>query len=375
MPFLPGMHLLPWDIAGFNVTGWAWLIMLAVTLGYFLVHPKVKFPIAYWVPWILYMFVFLLMDPSFLGLQLTLQYLLPVFIGAVASGLEYDDRSVEWFYRGLLIFSAVLLIIVISDHTVHIINNHQWAASAMVITIPAAILISKFFVTNSIKYLLFYGLLFLVPFLNITRMGILAFVVILFVYPGNGKILYKAMILVLGVLMLLMVFNSKSFQEKTFFEGQGELNEVSFNYYDDNSKFNTNGRSSFYQYFEKGLSESPIFGNGPRADYYVMNSFSELKEVHNDYLSIRYDYGYLGLSLLFIGIIGTMVKVYERYRYFKRQKMIVGIMLSSVVLTLFIPLLMFMYSDNILKYTIFFPDIYFTLIGLVFADNSKSEMI
>src|SRR5690606_41820410 len=42
---------------------------------------SIEFPLLFWLPWILFMVVYLVIDFSFLGLQLTLQYTLPLLIG------------------------------------------------------------------------------------------------------------------------------------------------------------------------------------------------------------------------------------------------------------------------------------------------------
>ena len=63
------------------------MIMLFVTVINLSRTKTVEFPILYWLPWILYMTVYLVFDFSFLGLQLTFQYVLPLLIGIVASGI------------------------------------------------------------------------------------------------------------------------------------------------------------------------------------------------------------------------------------------------------------------------------------------------
>ena len=42
--------------------------------------------------------------------------------------------------------------------------------------------------------------------------------------------------------------------------------------------------------------------------------------------------------------------------------------LQTSVLVLFVSLGLFMYSDNIMKYTVFFPDLMFAMIGMSYAD-------
>ncbi|NTV93465.1 MAG: O-antigen ligase family protein, partial [Chlorobiaceae bacterium] len=210
-------------------------------------------------------------------------------------------------------------------------------------------------------------------FLNMTRMAMLVFVVILLLHFANTRIVSKLFAGLIGALILFAVFNSESFQEKTFFEGEGNLSDISINYYDAGARMNTSGRGAFLQYFEKGLRDSPVWGNGPRSDYYVMHSFVDLNEVHNDYLSVRYNYGYVGLVLLLFGFAGSFMTTYSKYSSFRQLKDPYRFLVSSSVLILFFAFLMFMYSDNILKYTIFFPDIFFAMVGMVFAETEKTS--
>ena len=111
-------------------------------------------------------------------------------------------------------------------------------------------------------------------------------------------------------------------------------------------------------------------GNGPRADAPVLGAVigKEVGEAHNDYLSVRYNYGWVGLSFLLIGIGITFFILFKMSRTLKDP---VFQFLSLSTLTLFIGFLMFMYSDNILKYTIWFPNYFFALIGICFSMYKK----
>lgn len=374
LPYVPVvLPFFPSRFAGFNLTGWAWITMLMVCIYYFFKKPNSEFPVKYWIPWVIYLFVYLLFEMSFFGVQLSLQYVLPVFVGMVASGFRYGKEEFHWLFKRFMVLSFLMFVMFMLDYFVESFHTAHWATSSIFITIPAAVLIGLYFMTKKIKFLLFYGALFLVPFLNVTRMALLVFVVIFIAHFANYRILSKATYSVLGVLMLLAVFYSKEFQEKTFYEGEGALTDLSINYYEDSNGVNTSGRRGFYRHFEKGLRQSPVWGNGPRADYYVMRSFTGLNDAHNDYLSVRYNYGYVGLGLLLYAFGGSFLSVYRRYRYYKREKEAYGFLIASTTLVLFFAFMMFMYTDNILKYTIFFPNIFFAMIGMVFAKPKEAS--
>lgn len=371
LPYVPLLlPFMPSSFAGFNMTGWAWILMFMTCIYYFVKNPRFTFPLVFWVPWVVYLFGYLLFDLSFLGLQLSLQYVLPLFVGIVASGFSYGREQYHWLFKWLMIIATVLFLMFMAGHFLGFGTAH-WAPTVIFLTIPGAVVLGVYFLTKDLRYLLWYGALFLVPFLIVTRMAILAFIVILLLHFANTRIVSKVFVGLLGAAVLLVVFNSQGFQEKTFFEGEGGLSDISLNYYEADAQMNTSGRSTFYRYFEKGLREAPLFGNGPRADYHVMHSFTGLNDAHNDYLSVRYNYGIVGLVLLLAAFAGTFLVTYRRYRVFRRLKEPYGFLTASTVLVLFLVFAMFMYSDNILKYTIFFPDIFFAMIGMVFSKSQQ----
>jgi hypothetical protein len=235
----------------------------------------------------------------------------------------------------------------------------------MLLTVAASLMVGLFFMTKEIKYLLYFGLFFLFPFINVTRTAIAAFLAIFVLHFANHKIFGKILYGLVGLLLVILVFTSRGFQEKTFRGGQGHISDLSLNYYENNT-MNNNGRDSWKNALEPGLKASPVWGNGPRADNEILIAITGLKtgEAHNDYLSVRYNYGYVGLGVLLFGFIASF---YLLFGLLKHLTDTWSYLLATSTLTLFISFLMFMYSDNILKYTIYFPDFFFAMIGIVFS--------
>ena len=165
----------------------------------------------------------------------------------------------------------------------------------------------------------------------------------------------------MGLIVVLLVFNSSGFQKKTFYTGTGTLKELTLNYYD-NENINSSGRLSWKLALQPGLEASPIWGNGPRADNEELRLITGITagEAHNDYMSVRYNYGYVGLGLLLAGFLFNFISLY-------RISLIAG---ENI---LFISFLMFMYSDNILKYTIYFPNYFFAMIGIIYSIKKDED--
>ncbi|NTV97591.1 MAG: hypothetical protein HGA70_00290 [Chlorobiaceae bacterium] len=373
LPLLPYLSfvapVIPERIGPFNISGWSWVLMFAVTLYYLVQQRNNRFPVSFWIPWIVYVLLYLVADFSFPGLQLTIQYVLPFMVGIVASGFTYSKEKMHWLFKGLFFTSGVIAAVFAYGHFFRGGWTPMTAYTPMLLSVTAAVTIGIFYLTKKLQFLLLYFLLFLIPFIDVTRMGIAVFLVIFIFHFANRKILSKVAFSVIGAAAVLFVFNSKSFQEKMFFEGRGSLSDLSLNYYDETNKtMNTSGRAGFLQYYEKGLRNAPLLGNGPRSDMYALKSVwggAGVSEAHNDYVAVRYNYGYIGLALLLFGFLLTFV--ITGLRFFK-EKNPYKVLIQSSLMILTLTFLLYMYSDNILKSTTFFTDLYFVLIGITFAE-------
>jgi len=161
------------------------------------------------------------------------------------------------------------------------------------------------------------------------------------------------------------VFYFEPIQRLMFFSGSGTLKDISF----ENEDFQTSGRDFLYTVLDKNIAENPILGNGPRSDLFAFRSAGlYLAEAHSDYRAVIHNYGFVGLGLLLLSIA---FQFFHFYRQKIKQTLIK--LYYYAALTSFIPFLTFMYSDNILKYTIYFGTIHFSLMGLVYNQNKNSK--
>ncbi len=370
IPYVPYIFpFFPENILGFNMTGWAWIMIFFVSLFKLFNIKNISFPSQYWLPWIIYLVINLIIDFSFLGLQLTLQYILPIIIGLICSSFKYNAISLIWLFKQFLKLCILVFGLFIFGFFFRDGYTAASASTPMLISIYVSILIGLFFLTKKIKYILYYILFFMIPFLDVTRMGIAAFLVILIFHFANVKLFNKLLFSFFGIFIVLIVFNSKGFQEKTFHSGSGKITDFSLNFYE-NDEINNNGRQTWRLALEPGLIAKPFFGNGPRNDAQILiiASNNTIKEAHNDYLSVRYNYGYIGLIILFYGIIFTFKDIYFKVKIVNNNY---SWLIGKSILTLFLSFLMFMYSDNILKYTIYFPNIFFAMIGIFYSLNKN----
>ena len=364
IPILPGLFF------GFNWTGISWIICLLVSIYLlFSLKDRPMFPLVNWIFWILYLIVALSVDFSFIGLQLTIQYVLPIIIGIVASSFTYSWPKLFWMFQQ---FARLIVIVFLLFVVYKVLTGYSphMASTPMLLYVMATVSLGVYYVFGDKKYLIIFLLLFLMPFLSVTRMAILVFVSSFVIHFSNESISSKIPYALLGLVMFAIVFSSESFQKKTFYDGKGEISDLSINYYESSSGLNTNGRTAWQLGLEPGLAKNPIFGNGPRSDNAVLSELAgeDSAEAHNDYLSVRYNYGWLGLICLLAGFAVTFIQL---MKFYLQDTIPLFKVLIGSTLTLFVGFLFFMYSDNILKYTIFFPNYFFAMIGITYSASKR----
>ena len=348
------------------------LIVCVISIKY---SGKITFPLWMWFPWLVYLVLYALIDFSFLGIQLTTQYILPVLVGMLASKFSYSLVSIRWILYWFVRLCLFYLILFVIGHLFRDGYTASVASIPMLLSIMAAIVLAWYFRNKKLIYIFYFGVLFLIPLIDVTRMGIMVFIVTFIFHFENRHGLSKIFYSIVGLFLAFLVFNSQSFQEKTFYSGEGQISDLSIDYYNDqNEDFNNSGRNILYEALNTGLKDNPILGNGPRADLVALEKTKTgLMEVHNDYLSIQYNYGWLGLILLIGGFLINFISIYLNRS--KKSWDFEGL-LRNIILTLFFGFLMFMYSDNILKYTVFYPNFFFALIGIFYSIRyRKSDLV
>ena len=372
LPTLRGVFLfIPEQIGGIVLTAWAWITVLLVSIIYLFRIKKSTFPIMIWLPWFLFLTIYLLLDFSILGFQLTVQYMVSILVGWVSSGLNYNrsifDKITKWFIFLILLVCFDLIYFFV--RTFGLPDISFGAAEVMTINVAASLALSVYFVRRNPKAMNIFFVLLIFPVIQVTRMGIMMMLSIAPLHFGNTKMRNKLLIGVILVLVGILVFNSSTFQKKTFFSGKGSLTELIG--YEENDNFDTSGRKEMYNMVKNGIKLKPLLGHGPRADLQLMEQGGfKVKEVHNDYLSVEYNYGKVGLCVLMFCFFWQFGHLYSIRN---RSKIAIFKIAIFSALTLFIPLFGFMYSDNVLKYSIYFGNFHFALMGISYALINKKK--
>jgi O-antigen ligase len=363
---LVAITMLIWGkVGGFSIIGYSWVLMFLYSVVTILINRKINFPYLIWLPFILYFIGRLVADYSFSGMQVTLQYFTPIIAGFAASGFTYNEKTLQKIITYFKRFGIFLILISIFNPLIFGLKYGLGAHTVMTVIAVMTLLFSAFSVYKYRSTLLIACVMILIPFISVMRMAMLMTLLVFPLNFGRIKLSIRFIMLILFIGGSIYIFYSTSFQNKMFYSGQGRIQDISFS----NPDFYTGGRSVLYDLLQEGIKESPYFGNGPRSELLQFKEASlQILETHNDYLAIRYSYGIIGLSILIFSLIMTFLILLRK----KPKNKIVAVF-RAAGLTLFIPFFGFMYTDNILKYTIFYGTIHFFFIAISFADFSQSN--
>ena len=349
---------------GMAWTGYAWCLMLVVSVYYLFTHPgKMQFPYKFWLPWLLILGGYWLFDLSYFGLQATLQYACFVLTGMAASKLSYTDEVMQTLFKWFKYLACYIVVGYFAKYVLPISFNAGPAALAMTCCFFAAMGLSLVYVYGEKKYLWLYFLPISIVALEVTRMGCLMMLVVGAFHFANRKVAFKVSAAALVAVVGLLIFNSDEFQEKTFGKKGGELSQIEVK--DGRMvNINQNGREAMWNAMDKGIARSPVFGNGTRADLYVVRQINGFSECHCDYRAVAYDYGYFGLSCLVLGFLLTFLHL--KSHHVDEEDGMTQVPYYAA-LTLFLVWIGFMYSDNIMKYASQFGNLHFCLIAIAYG--------
>ena len=362
LPYISGfIPVLPTDVLGFNLAGFAWIIMFLISVFRLIRHPhRVTMPVLIWLPWILYITVHWLFDRSFFGLQSTLQYMAFPVVGMAASTFVYSDDTLlvikRWF-----VFYLIVIIVGVGLFITHTSLVLAGASTAMSIVVICALLLSDYRLFKNRIALLLIIALALFPLVGVTRMGVLMLLAVLALHFAHKNKWTRIWMGILTLIVALSVFYSDAFQKKSFYSGKGDIEQFSM----DNANLNTNGRSKLWQITTVNAIKRPWLGAGSRADLRLLAEYHfKVKELHNDYLTVFYDYGAIGIICLLLGFTGQFWLLYKKKAAITDA---FTALFYYAALTIFISWIGFMYSDNALKYAVFYGNFHFCMIGIVYA--------
>jgi len=369
------LNALPADLLGFSPTALGWVIPL---LACFLISlsrfNENTFPIFIWLPWVLYTAVCYLNNSAPNAFQ-RLVMLHGAIIIAIAfssfppSNYFYDRFSKYIDYYFWLVFTigmatAGLLSGSIADST-------GFAAGAITAALLAVWYSGKYSIGEKLG-LYHWAALCFVPFLCNTRTGMIAVALTMPLTFGPLSLKKRSIVILIIIVMSALAFQTERIQSKMFISGQGDYSDA-FNGFldlmtgtdDDGSAndFATNGRKSIALALKDGLNKNYWTGNGSNASEAISMDLSGVSHPHNDWLRIQYEYGMLGI-IIFIGtVLAQIYHASKRLKFLPRKY----IPVFCIGIGSFVPMGLFMTSDNILLYIAWFGNLQFAAIGIFYG--------
>jgi len=353
----------------YRVAGLGWLVPLIVSILILLYNPGgIKFPVLIWLPWIFLVIIYLIFAQAPNAFQRSIMILCPLVIGMTVSKLKFGENELESFNK-LCHYMAVALYVVIIMN-LGIIVTGILPGTSIAAAVMTGTLLCSFFAVNYVsgqkKELAWWAAFAVIPFIVVTRMGIVAAGLTLPLTFAPMKTLKRIVLIALIVLLAIPVFYSERVQHKMFYSGRGTFAEV----HPDNPDLATSGRKALWEKMEDEIAKKPYYGHGANAsEPFVRRLTGGLTHPHNDWLRLLYDYGYLGAIVFVFCLIMQVLHLLKRSKHAKGKTKI----LFYVGASSFISFVLFMFSDNIILYAAFFGNLQFTIIGIAYAAYATSS--
>lgn len=354
----------------YRVAGLGWFVPLILSILILLKNPSgIRFPIFVWLPWVLVVIIYLIFSETPNAFQRSIMLLCPVIIGAAVSKQEIGEPALQSFnnlYRSLAVIFYVVIIFKAGIIFTGVLPERTGLAAEAMTSALLCSLFASSYVLGRKRDLVWWAAFAAIPFIALTRTGIVAAALTLPATFAPMKIFKRIFWVALIVLLAVPVFYSERVQHKMFYSGSGTFAEV----HPDNPDFATSGRTLLWEKMEDEIAKKPFFGHGANASEPFVAMFTGgVTHPHNDWLRLLYDYGYLGVIVFAFCLIVQVLHLLKKAKSATGETQI----LFYVAASTFISFVLFMFSDNILLYAAFFGNLQFTILGLAYAAYTSSS--
>ena len=355
---------------GFQISGLTWFLTLLLALLVLIRQAgSVRLPLWLWLPWVALVITYMSTSHYAHAFQRSVMLLCPLAVGAAVSSFPIPAEKV----RGLSLlirFTAVALLGMVFINTGLLVTGQLPGTSGLASQSITACLLACYFAAEfahgNKRALVWWGLMAFIPIIGLTRMAILAAGCTLPFTLAPLSMKKRTLMAVGGVALLVAVFYTPRVQHKMFYSGHGSITDLSMN----NPDLATSGRRDLWAAMEYRIRANPWFGYGANAsEKFVVDQTGGLTHPHNDWLRLRYDYGWLGTSLYFLCI---MAQVFHSWRKARSARGDVKTLLLAGASS-FLPFAMIMYTDNIILYAAFFGNLQFALIGMGYSASYETQ--
>jgi hypothetical protein len=339
--------------------------IIIVLLAFFTSRDR---PVFNWTTTAYFLFLFWLLIEIYLspvkdfGFRVFLKYLFPIMIMLYASKITTSARffvKVMYLVLAIGLFALLWFLLLGRIPIVHgIISTFIFWGPGILDFFPVTITIAfAMYTQTKKKKFLLYVLLFAVPsILMANRTGLLSASITIIVFSivryGIKSLPYVVIGagISIGTVLYVPSFRQKMFKKQLTSE---EIIEQRGSMTSDD--INSNGRFAMWEWSKKQYFEGhELMGCGlgvlQERFYSQKHPFVPIRIVHNDYLQLMCDTGWIGLYL-YISIMVSLV-VHSMIVYFNRRKafivrfaaLIAGVSMAGMASTL--------YTDNVVNYTL-----------------------
>ena len=370
--YLPG--LLPGGL-GVSISYLGWIVpLLGCGLVAIAQQRRISFPLKLWFPWAIWVLIYLYVAEADNALQRSVMLLTPLVVGAGISTLRVDAALIKKFYLWLNVFFWVFL--AAAGVSTGLLVSGQLAgvsgfAAGSITASLLAVWYAARYAGKDARALYFWAALALVPVLANTRTGMVA--VALTLPLTLVAMSMKKRLIVVAVLVVAggLVFQTEHIQSKMFYSGQGTFADAVAGVTDlfggeqaSSSDFATTGRKSMNDALVSRFDRSYWFGFGTNTTEAISLAIAGVTHPHNDWLRVRYEYGMLGLTIFALTMLGQMRHAYRRAKWLRASPAAIFLYAGAGS---FIPMAIFMGSDNVMLYAAWFGNLQFAMLGLGYA--------
>ena len=370
--YLPG--LLP-DGLSISVSYLGWIIpLLGCGLVVFTQQRRVCFPLGLWLPWVSWVLAYLLFAEADNALQRSVMLLTPLVVGLGFSTIRIDAELINkfsvwlngffWVFLGVAGVSTGLLV------SGQLAGVSGFAAGSITASLLAVWYAARYSISD-VRALYYWAVVVLVPVLANTRTGIVAVALTLPLTLAALSIKKRLIVIFCLVVVGGLVFQTDRIQSKMFYSGQGTFSEavegITGLFGGENvssGDFATSGRKSMNDALVAKLDQSYWFGFGANTTEAISLAIAGVTHPHNDWLRVRYEYGMLGLMIFASTVLVQMRHAYRRAKWLRSSPAAVFLYAGAGS---FIPMAIFMGSDNVMLYAAWFGNLQFAMLGLGYA--------
>lgn len=368
--------MIPWlfggyEIFGFLVTGWAWVIPLIISALVCLNNIQyIKFPLGLWLVWISLLLIYWFLgrdNPN--AFQSLLQMISPFVVGCAASTFRPDifqlGNIIRWITR-LAWVACIIIIIRIPMILTGSLPGYSFMAAEMIGLLLLAAFYISFYACGSHHHIYYYFSMLAITFLSLVRGPIVAMLsCVPFTLAPLGKN-KRILFFILVIILTLVIFNTERVQQKMFYSGTGELTDVRLS----NPDIRSHGRFAMWDALWPRVQDKPWFGNGWNSHRSFLMSFGfKLYLPHNDWLKLLHDIGFIGAGCFLLTMLLQTFLLAKIARFSTGAHQ----MLAYGVATAFIPYTLIMLTDNVILYVQFFGNLHFALIGIIYGAVINDE--